>query len=118
MADASDPLAGFDLSALFDSAQQLMSAQAAAAAQEVTGSSGGGKVTIVATGGGEFRRVTMAQDVLDLGDVSLLEDLVLAALHDVTAQVQAAQGQAMGGLDMGALGGLGGMLGGPTEAGD
>lgn len=118
MADASNPLGGLDLSALFDSAQQLMSAQASAAALEVTGSAGGGKVTIVATGGGEFRRVTMAPELLELGDVTLLEDLVLAALRDAMTQVQAAQGQAMGGLDMGALGGLGGLLGGSPGDGD
>ncbi len=118
MADASNPLGGLDLSALFDSAQQLMAAQATASAVEVTGSAGGGKVTIVATGVGEFRRVTMAPDILELGDVTLLGDLVLAALRDVMTQVQAAQAQTMGGLDSGVLGSLGGLLGGSPRDGD
>jgi DNA-binding protein YbaB len=39
----------------------------------------------------------------------MLEDLVLAAIHDAMAQVQELSQQAMGGLD---LGGLGGLLGG------
>ena len=51
-------------------------------------------------------------------DVSLLEDLVLAALRDATMQLQAGQHGALGGLDLGGvdlggvdLGGLGGLLG-------
>jgi DNA-binding protein YbaB len=39
----------------------------------------------------------------------MLEDLVLAAIHDATAKVAEASEQAMGTLD---LGGLGGLLGG------
>lgn len=46
----------------------------------------------------------------------MLEDLVLAALHDLIAQVNLLSSQAnpMGALDLGAidLGGLGGLLGG------
>ena len=97
---------GLDLSSLFESAQQLMSAQAQAAEQEVVGSSGNGRVTIVMTGGGEFRRVTIRPDAIDPEDLTLLEDLVLAALHDAMAQVQQAQTQALGGLDFGGLSGL------------
>ena len=106
---------GFDLSSLFESAQQLMSAQAQAAEQEVVGSSGGGRVTVVMTGGGEFRRVNIRPDAVDPQDVSLLEDLVLAALHDAMAQVQQAQSKALGGLD---LGGLSGLLGPGATASD
>jgi DNA-binding YbaB/EbfC family protein len=104
-----DPLsdaAGFDLSSLFDSAQQLVAAQQEAARQEVVGSSGGGKVEIAVTGAGEFRRVTISPDVVDPDDVSLLEDLVLAALHDAMARVNDAQSSALGGLDIGQFGGL------------
>jgi DNA-binding YbaB/EbfC family protein len=104
-----DPLSdagGFDLSSLFDSAQQLVAAQQEAARQEVVGRSGGGKVEIVVTGAGEFQRVTISPDVVDPDDVSLLEDLVLAALHDAMARVNEAQTSALGGLDMGQLGGL------------
>ena len=97
---------GFDLSSLFDSAQQLVAAQQEAAAQEVVGRSGGGKVEIAVTGAGEFRRVTISPDVVDPDDVNLLEDLVLAALHDAMAQVNDAQSSALGGIDLGQLGGL------------
>ena len=43
---------------------------------------------------------------IDPDDVSLLEDLVLAALRDAAEQLQAGQSGAMGGLDLGGLGGL------------
>jgi DNA-binding YbaB/EbfC family protein len=104
-----DPLAeagGFDLSSLFDSAQQLVAAQQEAARQELVGRAGGGKVEVEVTGGGEFRRVRISPDVVDPDDVTMLEDLVLAALHDAMAQVNQAQASALGGLDMGDLGGL------------
>jgi DNA-binding YbaB/EbfC family protein len=104
-------LGGFDLSSLMDSAQQLVAAQQQAAAQEVVGRAGGGKVEVAVTGGGEFRRVTISPDVVDPDDVALLEDLVLAALHDAMTQVNSAQSSALGGFDLGSLGGLGGLLG-------
>jgi DNA-binding protein YbaB len=57
----------------------------------------------------EFRSVTISPDAVDPDDVEMLEDLVLAAIHDATAKVQELQQGALGGLDMG---GLGGLLGG------
>ncbi len=36
----------------------------------------------------------------------MLEDLVLAAIHDAVAKVNELSQQAMGGLDLGGLGGL------------
>jgi DNA-binding YbaB/EbfC family protein len=104
-------LGGFDLSSLMDSAQQLVAAQQQAAAREVVGRAGGGKVEVAVTGGGEFRRVTISPDVVDRDDVAMLEDLVLAALRDAMAQVNEAQSSALGGFDLGNLGGLGGLLG-------
>jgi DNA-binding YbaB/EbfC family protein len=111
MSDQEQP--GFDLGALVEQAQQLqqrlVEAQQEAAEQVHTGVSGGGAVTIEVTGGMEFRRVTIRPDVVDPGDVSILEDLVLAALHDAVGKAQEAQQDAMGGLG---LGGIGGLLGG------
>jgi nucleoid-associated protein EbfC len=90
--------------------QQLMEAQAQAAAAVVEGSAGGGAVTIAVTGGLDFRSVQIDPSVIDPDDPSLLEDLVLAALHDAIARVNEAQQGAMGGFD---LGGLAGAFGGP-----
>jgi nucleoid-associated protein EbfC len=96
--DDGDPLGG-----LLAQAQQMMAAQAQAAEQEVEGVSGGGVVRIRATGTGQVLSVTIAPDVVDPDDVALLEDLVLAALHDVNARLAE--------LQRAALGPLGGLLG-------
>jgi len=106
---------GFDLNNLMQQAQamqeQMAAAQEQQAATVLTGSSGGGKVTVEATGGGEFRAVKIDPEAVDPDDVELLEELVLAALHDVTAQISAMQNDALGGMDLPDIGGLGGLLG-------
>lgn len=107
---------GLDMGALLGQAlqmrDQLLAAQADAANAEVEGQAGGGVVRVRVTGGMEFRSVLIDPTVVDADDVELLQDLVLAALHDAVAQVGALSHQAMGGLD---LGNLGGLLGGPPS---
>ena len=101
---------GIDFSALLEQAQamqeQLVEAQEAVAAQEVVGVAGGGVVRIVATGGYEFRSVTIDPSVLAEGDASMVEDLVLAALHDAIDRITQLNSSALGGLS-----GLTGLLG-------
>ena len=103
-----------DLGGLLAQAQQmqekLLAAQAEAANSVVEGSAGGGAVTIAVTGGLDFRSVRIDPSVIDPDDPSLLEDLVLAALHDAVARVNDAQQASMGGFD---LGGLAAAFGGP-----
>jgi DNA-binding YbaB/EbfC family protein len=116
-----------------DLQQQVAAAQEQAAARLVEGQAGGGAVRIEVTGGFEFRSVTISPDALDPDDVEMLQDLVLAALHDAVDRVQelhagadplgAMGGLDLGGLDLGALdlggldlGGLAGALG-VSEAG-
>jgi len=86
--------------------EQLMEAQAAAAEQVIEGQAGGGVVKITVTGGMEFQSVHIDPDAVDPDDVSMLEDLVLAAIHDAVAKVNELSQSAMGGLDLGGLGGL------------
>ncbi len=109
---------------LLAGAQSAMAASQAAASAEVEGSAGGGVVRIRATGGGDVRSVTIDPAVVDPTDVAGLEDLVLAALRDLNANVsrlheQAVSG-AMGGVDpaqlLGGLGGgIGALLGGGSD---
>jgi DNA-binding YbaB/EbfC family protein len=99
------PLAG-----LFEQAQQMAAAQAQAAEQEVEGVAGGGAVRIRATGAGHVVEVTIAPEAVDPNDVSMLEDLVLAALHDLNARRAEIQREA--------LGDLGGLLGGDPAGGE
>jgi DNA-binding YbaB/EbfC family protein len=86
--------------------EQLMEAQAAAAEQVVEGQSGGGVVKVTVTGSMEFQSVSIDPDAVDPDDVAMLEDLVLAAIHDAVAKANQLTQQAMGGLDLGGLGGL------------
>jgi DNA-binding YbaB/EbfC family protein len=86
--------------------QQLVEAQQQAAEQLVEGQAGGGVVKVTVTGGMEFRSVSIDPKAVDPDDVEMLEDLVLAAIHDAVGRVQDLSQQAMGGLDLGGLGGL------------
>ena len=101
-----------DLSKLLEQAQamqqQLMEAQAAAAEQVVEGVAGGGVVKVTVTGGMDFQSVTIDPAAVDPDDVEMLQDLVLAAIHDAVGRVNELQQDSLGGLG----GALGGMLGG------
>ena len=86
--------------------EQLLEAQAAAQDTEVEGQAGGGLVKVRVTGGMEFIGISIAPAAVDPDDLGLLEDLVLAAIHDAAAKVQKLSEAAMGGMNLGALGGL------------
>jgi nucleoid-associated protein EbfC len=103
-----------DIGGLLESAQQAFSAQADAARQTVEGSAGGGVVTVTMTGSGEVTAVRIAPEVVDPSDVEMLQDLVVAALHDAGLKVTDLQRQALGALGGLDIGGLGDMLGGLT----
>ncbi|NNC81804.1 MAG: YbaB/EbfC family nucleoid-associated protein [Acidimicrobiales bacterium] len=98
-----------DLGGLMAQAQEMMASAQEAAAEIVEGSAGGGMVKVQVDGGFNFHSVTIDPTVVDSTDVDMLQDLVLAALRDAATQIQDGQADAMGGLD---LGGLGGLLGG------
>ena len=91
--------------------QQVLEAQAAAAEAEVEGQSGGGAVKVRVTGGMEFRAVKIDPSALPAGDadpddVEMLEDLVLAAIHDAVAKAQSVSQDAMGDRGLGDIGKL------------
>lgn len=120
-AGAGSPLAGLDLSSLLGAAaemqQHLTDAQHEAEQTELEGMAGGGAVRIRVTGAGEFRSVEIDPSAVDPSDVEMLQDLVLAALHDATRQVQELQEESMGGGvagldDLLGGGGLGDLFGG------
>jgi nucleoid-associated protein EbfC len=97
---------------------QLTEAQAAAENEVYEAQAGGGAVAVTVDGTMQFRSVRISPEAVDPSDVGMLEDLVLAALHDAVEQVRAASFGAMGppvgggGLD------LAGMLGGPGGLSD
>ena len=94
-----------DLGGLMDSLSKVQEARS----QVYEGVAGGGVVKVRASGDMSFEAVEIDPEVIDPDDVEMLQDLVLAALHDLSARMLEAQQDAMG-----ALGGLdlGGLLGG------
>jgi len=95
--------------------ERLAKAQSDLAEKRAEGSSGGGAIHIVVTGGMKVESLKIDKEVVDPDDVEMLEDLVLAAVGDGLRRAQELQGESMGsvtgGLDLGALGDLGGLLG-------
>lgn len=109
-------LGGLDLGSLLGAAQnmqaQMLESQERITSTTVEGQAGGGAVTVSVTGGFEFQSVTIGPDAVDPDDHSMLEDLVLAALRDAVAKVNALQAEANPLAGLGDLGGLGGLFGG------
>lgn len=105
-----------DMESLFGMAaqmqQQFAEAQDAIAGTIVEGQAGGGVVRVEVTGGLEFRSVTISPEAVDPDDVEMLQDLVLAAIHDGVARVNEMAQQTLGPLGM-----LGGMTGGGLDLG-
>lgn len=79
--------------------------------ETVEASAGGGMVTVTVSGDLQVKSVRIAPEAADPEDVEMLGDMVLAAVNEAlrAAQELAAEklGGATGGLDLGALGGLG-----------
>lgn len=95
------------LGGLLEQAQQMMEAQQAAAERQIEGVAGGGVVRVRTTGTGQVLGVTISPEAVDPNDVGMLEDLIVAALHDMNAQLLEIQRDAMG-----PLAGLGDLFGG------
>jgi DNA-binding YbaB/EbfC family protein len=91
--------------------QDMETAQEELKNELVEASAGGGMVTVRVTGDLEVKSVQIDPSAVDPEDVEILADMVLAAVNEAlrSAQELAARklGGATGGLDMGALGGLG-----------
>ena len=83
---------------LLEQAQKMMAAQQAASEREIEGVAGGGVVRVRTTGTGQVLGVSIDPQVVDPQDVGLLEDLIVAALHDMNTQLLAIQREAMGPL--------------------
>jgi len=99
-----------DMGSILEQAQQLQARLLGnQAARTFEGVSGGGAVRVTVTGTGQYQRVSIRPDAVDPDDLSMLEDLVLAAVRDASAQVEAAAQEGLGAA-------LGGLLGGGTPA--
>ena len=70
----------------------------------VEGSSGGGMVKVVANGKNDIISVTIDPEVVDPGDVEMLQDLIVAAVNQTHKKAQELQAEQMatitGGLNL------------------
>ena len=85
---------------------QQMQSRLAKAQQELEsmtaeGSAGGGAVTITLTGSFQVQSLKIAPEVVEAGDVEMLEDLVTAALNEALHKAQALQSAHLSGLTAG-----------------
>jgi nucleoid-associated protein EbfC len=87
--------------------KKMAEAQDRLAQRTVEGSAGGGLVTVTMSGDGAVSKVRIDPGAIDPDDVSLLEDLVTAAVADAQRKSKELQEQEMGS----AVGGLGGLPG-------
>ena len=83
--------------------KQMAEAQEQLSEVEVEHSAGGGMVKVVVDGHQNIRSITIDPQVVDPEDVSMLEDLVLAAVTGALEESQRLASEKMGGL----AGGLG-----------
>jgi len=61
--------------------EQLMEAQAKLAEEIITGTSGGGAVKVSVTGDQRVTSIEIAPELLEDGDVEMLQDLIMAAMN-------------------------------------
>jgi nucleoid-associated protein EbfC len=78
--------------------QQALKAQEQLNDTTVDGSAGGGAVSITLTGGMKVQSLKISAEVVDPGDIEMLEDLVTAAVNEALQKVQGLQMQQVSGL--------------------
>ena len=78
--------------------------QAEAASKTVEATVGGGAVTVVVTGEQEVQSLKINPDAVDLDDIEMLEDMILAATNEALAKskemVAGALSQITGGMNI------------------
>ena len=91
--------------------QEMMAAQEALKHETVEASTGGGMVTVKMSGDLVLKEIRIDPEAIDPEDPELLQDMIQAAVNEALRQAQELAATRMGGLaggmDLGALGGLG-----------
>lgn len=86
--------------------QKMQEAQEELAETEVTGDAGGGLVEVTMTCKKEVVAVSIKPEAVDLDDLEMLEDLIVAAFNDACAQADEETKEVMAPF-AGAMGGMG-----------
>jgi DNA-binding YbaB/EbfC family protein len=91
--------------------RKMQAAQARLDLVEVTGRAGGDAVQVVMNGNGAAKRVTIAPELLNEADKTVLEHLLIVAFNNARVQAESAAQKEMAEA-MGPLAGLAGGMGG------
>lgn len=78
--------------------KRLMKAQEDLANETVEVTAGGGVITVVISGNQDVRSIRISPEAVDPSDVSLLEDLIVAAVNEAIAKSQELASKRMGSL--------------------
>jgi DNA-binding YbaB/EbfC family protein len=90
--------------------EKMKASQEALAQKTVTAEAGGGMVKVTANGKMQITGIKIDPDAVDVNDMELLEDLVVAGVNKALeeagkmAQADMMNASGLGGLDLGALG--------------
>ena len=76
--------------------KKMMELQGELEQQRVEGTAGGGMITVVANGRQDILEIKIQPDVVDPDDVEMLEDLILAAIHQAQQRAQEMMDKEMG----------------------
>ena len=76
--------------------KKMMELQGELEQERVKGSAGGGMITVVANGRQDILEIKIQPDVVDPDDVEMLEDLILAAIHQAQQRAQEMMNKEMG----------------------
>jgi len=90
--------------------RQMMQVQEELETLEVEGSAGGGMVTVKVNGKGDVLSLKINPEVIEPDDVEMLEDTILAAIHDAVEKSRKIAEKKMS-MAAGGLPGMGGMPG-------
>ncbi len=89
--------------------QKMIEAQEALAVETVEASAGGGAITVVMSGQQKLQSIKISPEVLNAGDVEMLQDLIVAAINEAMEKSQQLAANRMGAITGGL--GLPGLLG-------
>ena len=76
--------------------RQMEEGQKELETKEFTAAAGGGAVEVTVSGKKEVIRVKLDEEVVDPEDIEMLQDLIVAAINDCTAKIDAVSEEKMG----------------------
>ncbi len=76
--------------------QEMMKAQEELEETEIEGTSGGGLVKVTVTGKKDVSSISISPDAVDVDDIEMLEDLLVAAFNDAFSKVDKLTSEKLG----------------------